>query len=166
MVNFNFYILVTPSVASFLVLHRYQFLHGAGSLFPVNMGSDRRTCRISSYRNRNQTGINPKISRTGPELDFCDLIDLPGDHPGPSAKSPEIPKPAGQIAMTAGAGTDRTAGQISGPEIIRRAINRSRSGDREDCRKTPGPSHDPLDRAEGLTDSPDLFDHIPEAGRP
>ena len=59
-----------------------------------------------------------KISRTGPELDFCDLIDLPGDHPGPSAESPEIPKPAGQIAMTAGAGTNRTAGQITGPEIL------------------------------------------------
>ena len=82
------------------------------------MGSDRRTCRISSYRNRNQTGINPKISRTGPELDFCDLIDLPGDYPGPSAKSPEIPKPAGQIAMTAGAGTNRTAGHIAGSEIL------------------------------------------------
>ena len=82
------------------------------------MGSDRRTCRISSYRNKNQTGINPKISRTGPESVSNDPIDLPGDHPGPSAGSPEIPKPAGQIAMTAGAGTDRTAGQITGPEIL------------------------------------------------
>lgn len=37
---------------------------------------------------------------------------------GPNAGPLKIPIPAGQIAMTAGAGTNRTAGQITGPEIL------------------------------------------------